>query len=292
MRKIIVGVDGSDGAASALRWAVEEAALRGDAVEAVLAWGLLNQFHIPASKQAFESGYDHEAADEALRWYVDEAVGQSHATRRAINDLPARALVEEATRTEADLLVVGGRHLGALRAVLLGSVAYGCLHAATCPVAVVRAGMAHHSDAEAPRIVVGVDASEGARRALQWAVAEAARRHARLEVLHGWHIPYVGAGMWGPTITVDPHEFEQVAREQLRHIVDSVDTSALAEPPIESMVNGGAAETLLTAGKDADLLVVGSRGLGGFSGLLLGSTSSQVVHHAPCPVVVVPGDRQ
>jgi nucleotide-binding universal stress UspA family protein len=57
-------------------------------------------------------------------------------------------------------------------------------------------------------------------------------------------------------------------------------------------VNGGPAEALLKAGEEADLVVVGSRGLGGFSGLLLGSTSSQVIHHATCPVVMVPGDRR
>jgi nucleotide-binding universal stress UspA family protein len=290
MRKIIVGVDGSEGAASALRWAVEEAALRGDAVEAVLAWGLLNQFHIPASKRDFDPHYGHEAAAEALRWYVDEAVGQSHATRTTINDLPARALVDQATKVDADLLVVGGRHLGQLRSVILGSVAYGCLHTATCPVAVVREGMAHRR-AEGGRVVVGVDGSDNARRALEWAVDEAARRGVPLEVVHSWHIPYVG-GMYGPTISVDPAEFQQLARDELARVVASVDASALAEPPIQTLVNGGPAEALLKAARSADLVVVGSRGLGGFTGLLLGSTSSQVVHHATCPVVVVPGDRR
>jgi nucleotide-binding universal stress UspA family protein len=289
MTKIIVGVDGSEGAAAALRWACDEATLRGDTVEAVLAWGLLNQLHIPAGKRDFDPHYGTAEADEALRWYVDEAVGQDRvATRKTVCDLPGRAIVEEATQAEADLIVVGGRHLGRVRAALIGSTAYECLHTATCPVAVVRPGMAHHTDGG--RIVVGVDGSENARMALRWAVDEAARRGARLEVVHSWHVPYVG-GMYGPTIVGDPVTFEQVARKELGRIVGSVDTSALTAPPQEICINGGPAEAVLRLAKDADLVVVGSRGLGGFAGLLLGSTSSQVIHHATCPVVMVPGNR-
>jgi nucleotide-binding universal stress UspA family protein len=289
MTKIIVGVDGTEGAASALRWAVEEAQLRGETVQAVLAWGLLNQFHIPAGKQEFDPHYDRYAADEALRWYVDEAVGQSHADRRVVNDLPGRAIVDEATRVDADLIVVGGRHLGQIRAALLGSTTYDCLHTATCPVAVIRPGMAHHTDGG--KVVVGVDGSENAKQALQWAVDEAARRKAPLEVVHAWRIPYVG-GMYGPTIVGDPDTFQKVAAEEVERVVASVDTSALAAPPTTTTVNGGPAEALLNASREAGLAVVGSRGLGGFSGLLLGSTSSQVIHHATCPVVMVPGDRR
>jgi nucleotide-binding universal stress UspA family protein len=287
MEKIIVGVDGSEGATSALRWAVAEADLRGATVEAVMAWGLLNQHHVPFTRDRFDPQYDRDAAADALRWYVDEAVGADRVDRRVVNDLPARALQDTAEREDAHLLVVGGRHLGQVRAGLLGSVTYECLHTLRRPIAVVRPGMAHHT--ERARVVVGVDGSANARRALEWAVEAAVLRGAALEVVHSWHVPYMGPGMYGPMISVDPNEFEQIGQDCLREVVASVDVSKLGEPPTLTLVNGGAAGSLLEASRDADLVVVGSRGLGGFAGLVLGSTSSQVVHHAPCPVVVVPG---
>jgi nucleotide-binding universal stress UspA family protein len=138
------------------------------------------------------------------------------------------------------------------------------------------------------RIVVGVDASEGSRRALEWAVEEARLRHAQLEVVHVWHYPYLASGPWVPVPDPGEEAFEADARHTLEVSLEGVDTSAL-EPPVESTLGfGGAVPALIAAAKGADLLVVGSRGRGGFTGLLLGSVSQELTHHAPCPLVIVP----
>jgi nucleotide-binding universal stress UspA family protein len=137
-------------------------------------------------------------------------------------------------------------------------------------------------------IVVGVDRSEHSERALDWAIDEAKLRGARLRLVSAWHVPTVAYG--GPGFAPQLDEpldktFEQVAEE-------AVDAAAkrAREAGVEavtSVVQGQAAEALVEAGANAELLVVGSRGHGGFSGLLLGSVSAQCAHHAPCALVIV-----
>ena len=137
------------------------------------------------------------------------------------------------------------------------------------------------------RIVVGVDGSQYARRALAWAVDEARLRRARLEVVHVWHAPYM-TGFPFATMPVSPVELEEAAHHLLTEIVSEIDAHDLAAPVEKVMAVGSPAECLLKVAQGADLLVVGSRGLGGFAGLLLGSVSHQVAHHATCPVVIIP----
>jgi nucleotide-binding universal stress UspA family protein len=135
------------------------------------------------------------------------------------------------------------------------------------------------------RIVVGVDGSETARRALQWAVDEAHQRGATVEAVHAWHRPFVSGAAYMGEMELDA--FEAHARTILDTTVAAVDARGL--PPIESkLVPGGAAQALIAEAKGATLVVVGSRGRGGFTSLLLGSVSQQVAHHAPCPVVIIP----
>jgi nucleotide-binding universal stress UspA family protein len=140
-------------------------------------------------------------------------------------------------------------------------------------------------------IVVGVDGSDGARRALEWAADEARLRDARLLAIHTWHIPPLttGVGPLDPPMTLDADtlaRLESAANELLESEVAAVDTSGVeVERQVEA---SNPADALLAAASDADLLVVGSRGRGGFRGLLLGSVSQQVSQHAPCPVVIVP----
>ena len=133
------------------------------------------------------------------------------------------------------------------------------------------------------RIVVGVDGSAPSRLALEWAVAEARLRHGDVKAVTAWQFPPVTVGMEG--LVHDPEIFPQAARrlqdEALRR-VDCGDVTVSGD-----VVQGSAAGVLLKAAGNADLVVVGSRGLGGFTGLLLGSVSTQVVHHSTCPVLVV-----
>lgn len=139
-------------------------------------------------------------------------------------------------------------------------------------------------------IVVGVDGSEGSKRALRWAIDEAGRvSEARVVAIATWTYPLVAASPWMGGYDV-PMDLTEATTQALDEAVAEV--AGDAGFPITSIetrvVNGPAAGTLIEAGTQADLLVVGSRGLGGFTGLLLGSVSHQVAAHAPCPVVIVP----
>jgi nucleotide-binding universal stress UspA family protein len=142
-----------------------------------------------------------------------------------------------------------------------------------------------------PGIIVGVDGSPHSRRALKWAVSEAAARHAPLTVLT---VQQAAAGYWGPVpYAGDPGLTEQALKEVQKETDDVLEEVDAGSPPPSvtvRAVNGLPAEELLAAAEDADLLVVGARGAGGFKRLLLGSVSTHVTHHARCPVVVVPAD--
>jgi nucleotide-binding universal stress UspA family protein len=136
------------------------------------------------------------------------------------------------------------------------------------------------------RIVVGVVGSQGSRLALERAIEEGRAHGGRVEAVHVWHAPPLAVYPYG-ALAFDPRTFEEDARVTLDRVVDSTDTRGLAEPVERIVVCGTAARALLDAAKGADLLVVGSRGLGGFTGLVLGSVGEQCVRHAGCPVLVV-----
>ena len=140
-------------------------------------------------------------------------------------------------------------------------------------------------------IVVGVDGSEESRSALRFAVEEAGLRDAAVHVVHAWWaLPELEAGAPVPAMgweTLRDHEARRFIEEFVERTLDGARTGIeITAVPVQGRT---AAAALLEASKDADLLVVGSRGLGGFLGLLLGSVSQQCVHHAGCPVVVVRG---
>lgn len=140
------------------------------------------------------------------------------------------------------------------------------------------------------RIVVGIDGSDNSRRALQYAFEEARRRDASIEVVHAYQLPIY----WGPpefSGPLLPPTREAVERDA-RELVDRTIGHAPPDLQIKRVVAPGSpAWTLLRIAEGADLLIVGSRGRGGFGGLLLGSTSHQVIAHAPCPVVVVRAEK-
>ena len=144
-----------------------------------------------------------------------------------------------------------------------------------------------------PGIIVGIDGSPHSRQALEWAVKEAAVRHAPLTVLT---VNQAVAGYWTSTVAY-PEDMQRTkeAREAAQVETDSVLKQVGEESRPSSVtvqaVTGLPAEELLNAAADADMIVVGSRGAGGFKRLLLGSVSTQVTHHAHCPVVVIPSDN-
>ena len=140
------------------------------------------------------------------------------------------------------------------------------------------------------RIVVGVDSSEVSLKALRWALEEARLRGADVEMVHAFPRPeLVGMTM---VVTLPSDEelreaSEQVLAESLAKVGGPGDVTVT-----QHVGAGGPASVLVEHAKDADLLVIGARGLGGFRGMLLGSVTQQVVAHAPCPVVVITPDQR
>ncbi|HLI44036.1 MAG TPA: universal stress protein [Acidimicrobiales bacterium] len=136
------------------------------------------------------------------------------------------------------------------------------------------------------RVVVGVDGSAAARVALSWAAEVASWRHWTLHLVHAWHINYP-AGVYG----LDFGLFEKSMQEAAEELVATLEAEVgSAHPALEirhTVGEGAPARMLVEASKGAELLVVGSRGLGGFSSLALGSVGQSCVHHAHCPVLVV-----
>ena len=147
------------------------------------------------------------------------------------------------------------------------------------------------------KVVVGVDGSAGATQALEWAVAEAGLRKDALHVVHAWMVPLIEAipDAWligSPTVgPADEEVYEHLAAAARKVLDGAIDKAKALDPQLEivgELTEMRPAPALIAAAGDAELLVVGSRGRGGFTGLLLGSVSAQCVHHAPCPVVIVP----
>jgi len=143
-------------------------------------------------------------------------------------------------------------------------------------------------------IVFGVDDSEEAKAALRFAVDEAKLRQATLRAIHTWHFnSYLGAAAIEGSYTGFSGELEErqrAAEAALDAMLREVEAETGAMQLERRVVEGSPAAALVEESRGADLLVVGSRGLGGFAGLLLGSVSQQCAHHAACPVVIVRGD--
>lgn len=140
-----------------------------------------------------------------------------------------------------------------------------------------------------PEVIVGVDGSPAAARALLWAAREARLRDVPLRVIHAWQLPLVDVADAAASSAVNA-----IALAEASHVLEtataSVDPDHLPAPVRGTLVRGSAAKALLDAAGDEDVLVVGARGHGGLAGLLLGSVSDQVLRHSPCPVVVVPAE--
>jgi nucleotide-binding universal stress UspA family protein len=141
-------------------------------------------------------------------------------------------------------------------------------------------------------IVVGVDGSESAQAALAWAAAEARLRGARLRAVHAWHLPAAayGSGGFVPPIGMTwEDDLADAAKAGLEKALGEA-AGILNGIEVEHRIGEGSAAVVLTeAAEDADLLVIGSRGLGGFKELLLGSVGHQCAQRSPCPVVIVRG---
>ncbi|MGH9047533.1 MAG: universal stress protein [Acidimicrobiales bacterium] len=146
------------------------------------------------------------------------------------------------------------------------------------------------SDSTERVVVVGVDGSKASSEALVWAAEEARLRGATLRVVHAWSLPMLNSAEYVPAEVIE--EAPAAAEESLAAQVTDVLGSSPEIGMEHEVRQGPPARVILEAARDAELVVVGSRGRGGFSGLLLGSVSAQVAHHAACPVTIVRQARQ
>ncbi|MFH8336609.1 universal stress protein [Streptomyces sp. AM6-12] len=145
---------------------------------------------------------------------------------------------------------------------------------------------------ERERVVVGVDGSEGSKQALNWAVRQAELTGGWVEAVIAWDVPqFHGALGWMPPSSSDEAALEARAQSEVTSVVEE---AVAAHPAVQVSTvarYGTPASVLLEASRGAALLVVGSRGLGGFKGLLLGSVAQHCVQHAHCPVLVLRGQE-
>jgi nucleotide-binding universal stress UspA family protein len=287
-RTTVVGVDASPEADEALEWA------RGvvgddDRLVVVHAWELplVTGYDMvvtidPAEIEQLSQQGLHELVERVGDDRIEPITRQGHA---------GRALVTEADDVDADLIVVGHRGKGRM-SMMLGSTANYVLHHTERPVVIIRGEHA----TPPKRVVVGVDANDlgddagpagqenESVRALRWAYTMPGVEEIR--VVHSWFLPALAVGMFA-TVAAEMESMDAGAKQ----IVDRV--MAAAGPPPDGVkvmgeaVRGTPGFALIEASRDADLVVVGSRGRGGFAGLLLGSTSAEVASHSHSPVAVI-----
>jgi nucleotide-binding universal stress UspA family protein len=280
-RTIVVGIDGSEPSRVAVTWAAEEAERRGSVLRIVYA-GTRSPAAVP---DWYSSAPATMSAAQAV---VDDAfalVATGHPSVVLETELadapPARALIRASAR--ADLVVMGARGQGGFKGLLLGSVSQRTMHRAICPVVVVRPVPAAIGDsAVTPRIVVGVDGSDGSDLALRWALEEAALRSASVQAVFACVI----APMTGFTNSASSGD-----EDTGRPIVDAAVAHAAEwqpDVPFSAATHFDATvPTLLSSCDGAELLVVGSSGHGSHRHIVLGSVADQCTHHARCPVAVI-----
>ncbi|WP_199432262.1 universal stress protein [Qaidamihabitans albus] len=288
---ILVGVDGSDSALRATAWAARAAAGRHAPLSLVAAMTIPAPYGAgiglpPGSFDELEREGRrrlHEAAEVAKRVAGEEPglkISTEYHTGNAVPILRERA-------REARMLVLGTRGLGEFSGTFVGSVAVALVAHGPCPVVVVRGRTpGAEPPAEGP-VVVGVDGSPLSEAAVGAAFEEASARGARLVAVHAWSDAAV-SGVVGfvpgelPWEEIETSErivlAERVAGWRERYPDVAVDRVVTRDRPVRS---------LLREAEHAQLLVVGSRGRGGFSGMLLGSTSNALVHSAPCPLLIM-----
>jgi nucleotide-binding universal stress UspA family protein len=298
---IVVGVDRSPGGRAALRWAVRAGERRGLPVTAMHAWGYVvdggsgigwlgNQMSMYETRAEAEALVAELVTDTAA---TDTAATGVAATGLAVQGSPAATLARAAEG--ADSLVVGGRGSGGFSGLLLGSVADQVVRHASGVVTVVRRRgsltdeITHEmADEAVGTVVAAVDGSPASRAALARAAIEARARGAHLRVLYVRLPVRIDPGPEVSPLYDSPlTQLKRTARHLLTEEIRLVLGNAHGLDLEAAVLVGEPAVELLAAAAHAALLVVGSRGRGGFAGLLLGSVSNQCVHHAACPVTVV-----
>ncbi|MFI7587405.1 universal stress protein [Spongisporangium articulatum] len=291
-RPVVVGYDGSASAGRAVAWAAGEARQRGVRLDVV-----------HAAQYAFVAGplgtgpypdavFEKERQallDAARELALETAPGLEVATHDVIAG-PVTTLTERSK--QAQLLVLGTRGPNELEALVLASTAYAVAAHAACPVVVVRGEHDRPLGPDRP-VLVGVDGSEASMRAVRFAADVAARAGARLAVVAVY--PEFFAPGWSDVAPhrdhLDDWSSDEAIRAEAQSVIVAAAQAARERHPDLAVdaetTHGRPALGLARAAHAAALLVVGSRGRGAFTGLVLGSVSHGLLHIAPCPVAVV-----
>ncbi|MEV0232738.1 universal stress protein [Nonomuraea sp. NPDC050786] len=267
---IVVGVDGSAPATAAVEWAAADAQRREVALRIV---------HVC---QQWPHSDDTEYCTKALEAAAARARELTRAvdvTSELLSGDVVNALIAESE--SADSLVLGSRGLGGFAGLVLGSVGMAVTGHATGPVVIVRAPSPLRHD----RVVVGYDGSRHSEAAMAYAVQQARARGAQLHVVSAWQIPALSpyAVAYGSLIEELMRQETHAARERVTPWRESNSDLVITD----EQVCTHPVKALIDAARTADLVVVGSRGLGGFTSAVLGSVSHGVLHHVTCPVAVV-----
>ncbi|AZQ39492.1 universal stress protein [Streptomyces cyaneochromogenes] len=283
---VVVGVDGSPSSMAAVEVAAREAGLRGVGLR------LVHAFSWPAAH--VPPGRPWEPSGAGLRELIDGTLAK--AQRRAHEAAPGidvmrevlvgePVMVLEIESRSASLAVVGSRGLSRFGALLLGSTAGHLAAHAACPVLVVRG----RPDPAGP-VLLAVDGSPAARGAAEFAFAQASLHGTDLVALHAWNTQseraYDGPSD-PPFVTYDEDRLRDEAERVLAEALGGLGEKYPDVAVHRTLVRGRIRHSLIEASAEAGLVVVGARGRGGFAGLLLGSVSQAVLHHAHCPVAVV-----
>jgi nucleotide-binding universal stress UspA family protein len=287
IHKILVGIDGSEANQSAMHWAIHEAHLRHELLEALYAWHLpVMAYSAPAyiavspeeSKQAGITLVEKTIGELASEFHVNVEI-------RSLEGPASKVLHDEAAAEEIDLVVVGSRGHNAMTNLVLGSVSHALSHHTQKPLVIVPHDFNDERDVDAKRrIVVGVDGSDRSLIALQWAAKEAAIHGASLEVVVAWTwLPYPADLVVSvPDWTALKAAADEIMDKSLGHL------NGTNIEIIKTVREGHPADVLVERASAADLLVVGSRGLGHAREVLLGSTSHYCAHRSQSPIAIIP----
>jgi len=269
---ILAAYDGSAYGYDALRWAVREAKARQLRLTVFLASDLAPPGQPPAHdvvRLAADRG-DHLLADGLS--YAESAVGTPWLGLEVTGEPPAQALCERSR--DAEMTVLGARGRSSLPGMTLGSVPWHVAAHGRGPIVVVRGRWTPVNTAAGP-VVVGVDGSPASQDAVTLAFEEATLRQAPLTA--------VCALADAPSVVGKAHLMEEAFdHEMTRREKDHPDVKVMRH-----VVHGSPRESLLTAAADAQLVVIGARGRGGFKDLVLGSVPEALIHYSPCPVAVL-----
>lgn len=277
---IVVGVNGSDGGRDAIALARTLASESSDIV-------LVASFPYETSpNRGSITGHAELMADDTHTMLESAAAGTSRCRTRVMADWsPARALHQVAEQEHAELIVVGSAHRGPIGRLLLGDVSRATLYGAPCPVAVAPRGLHKHSIGPISAIGVGLNSTRESDAALAMAAEFAAQVGASLQLLTAVAMPAAMASTYEYAYDWTDVEADsrRVATQQLAEIKASLDV------PVDTVVVcGNAGSALQEMSQHVDLIVAGSRGWGAVKSVVLGSTTDRLVHHAHCPVLVVP----